>query len=429
MALTFGCSPPRGSHNECMTHSEDSPSNTFEPERIPHNPILIGSDPGAILAAMPSMMGFVPDRSLVIIGILPDPSHPHRFRVGPVVRAEMDPESITDAVRAMARALTDIEDVKALLYAIHPRKAQAEQYVDMAEETLLDHEIGSLGSWWAPELVSGGDWEDLETEGGGSIGPLTDNPMHSHSAIHGAKIFSNRKELDTWLTPLKSVQPLYPRTFVDSAESAGETTELLKDACTVMDFVLSIYSGDALLEQECGRRKFVLAAASLARDERLHPLLVALSLGDRAPIMRELLAEAARRTRTQVRRRLLALLSTVLAGNGEGMPAFHTLQRCGSELGKPRELGNIDGLTALMRSHLWQGHMEGTSKAQAHRVAEHGVFWAVNWALPEDSPRDAQMEETFRERYREFIDKLERAVDWDAMAEAVPSGPCLPEHS
>ncbi|MBF0582524.1 DUF4192 domain-containing protein [Corynebacterium sp. ED61] len=410
-----------------MTFFDDTSSNTTTDPDIPHHPILIGSDPGAIFAALPSMMGFVPDRSLIIVGIIPEAPHSTRFRVGPVVRADLAEESIDDAVRAMDHALCDMEDVRALLYCVHPHRDVAEEYSECADRILDDRDMRVLGSWWATAIETGATWIDLESEETGEIAPLTDNPMHSHSAVHGAKVFSSRAELDHWLDPTTNIQPLYARTFVDSGESEKESLAIVRDAITVMESITEIVRGEAALEQACTRRKVLLAIAALSRDERLHPLLVTLSVGDRAPIVRELLAETARKTRTQVRRRILALLSTVLAGNGEGMPAFHTLQRCGEELRRPSRAGEIDALTTLMRGHLWQGHMEGKSKAQMIRVAEHGVFWAINWGLPDEAETTERLRREFTQHYATFLNCLEQAVDWDAFSACVPSVPDLPD--
>lgn len=410
-----------------MTFLDDSSANVTTTSDIPPHPILIGSDAGGVLSALPSMMGFVPERSMVIVAILPDAPNSTRFRVGPVVRADLNAESIRDAVHAMDHALNDLENVHVLLYCVHPQIEEAEHCAEIADDIVSSCDMRMLGAWWTPAIETGGSWVDLETEEQGTIGELTDNPMHSHSAIHGAKMFANRMELDSWLNPIRSVQPLYPRTFADSATEAAEAFAVLKDACTVMEFMLSVLNEGAVLEDECSKRKVLLAAAAVARDERLHPLLVTLSAGDRAPVMRELLAETCRRTRTQVRRRVMALLSTIMAGNGEGMPAFHTLQRCGDELKRPTRAGAIDGLTTLMRGHLWQGHMEGKSKALTMRVAEHGIFWAINWSLPDENEHTDHMRRKFAQQYAGFLKLLEETVDWEAISSDVTSGPCLPE--
>lgn len=411
-----------------MTFSDNTSVNKAAAAAIPDQPILLGSNPGAVLASLPSMMGFVPEESVVMLSLMPEPASDTRFRVGPVVRADLDPFSIEDAVDAISMALTEADYIQVLMYIVTSLPEDAEFFADEAEMILDEAGMESMGMWWAERIAEGAAWEDLRSAEQGFIGALDNNPMHSHSALHRARTFESREELEKWLDPGKPSNAIYPRKYVKTTQSAKECVDLVKDMNTIAESVCGVDSGRWRLEEECRKTKLMRALGAVVRDERMHAVIFLMGIGERAPIMREFLAEATRRTTTGVRRRLMVMLAGVMSANGEGMPAFHTLQRVHDELGSGAKKNELDALTDLVRNHLWNGHMDGDSKAVVMRAAMYGIYWILNFSsMGEDASGWQAQKKPFEEKYRALLERLEVVVDWEAMPLDVPSAPFHPE--
>lgn len=382
------------------------------------------------MAALPSMMGFVPERSIIIIGIVPDRVEPRRLRIGPVVRLDLEPWTFGPALRTFCDALSEFPAPQALVYGVNEELYGIEGFLyDIADE-LEDYDVGVINIWWIEALRTGARWIDLDTDEVGEVASVEENPVRDLNALHGAKEMRDQKELKEWLAVDDGRPALRPRRYVESLDDAGETVALIDDAIAIAQSVKMVADGTVQLEKKLGDRSLLRSIACVARCERLHPLLVTLAMGDKAPIMREILAETARLLRGESRRRVLIMLAAVLSGNHEGMPSFYALRNVVSELEHPATRGgDIDELNKLMASHLWHAHVTGNSSRALESMAVNGLYWMMNWTLPpHQQEEETEQASTFRTQYVRLLELVEAVVDWEQFSD-VQSGPFRPEHS
>ncbi|HEY4598723.1 DUF4192 family protein, partial [Corynebacterium sp.] len=152
--------------------------------------ISLGSDPGALLAGLPAMLGFTPQDSLVLIGLQPfskdgpprgsnpgDRGTTHAtvtFQVGPVVRADLDGDSTEEALDTFCAALgAPISDTvptdqcpQVIILVIGGTPARA---VDVFTDTRAQLALAGIPvhtSHWAQEIADHQEWAtyDLHTQ-------------------------------------------------------------------------------------------------------------------------------------------------------------------------------------------------------------------------------------------------------------------------
>ncbi|MFC9896342.1 DUF4192 domain-containing protein [Nocardia sp. NPDC127579] len=174
-------------------------------------------EPGALIAALPSMLGFVPQRSLVVAvlraGQPPD--------TGPLIdamaRFDLEPPSgrggmavrIADCLARICAAeqsrdvLAVLVDDRAAPGPQAPRRADRHTALIAALGTLLTtHEIRLAGAWAVPAIGAGEHWWPLLGAPGGGVLP---DPAHSSmalaSVLDGRPIHGSRAELTALLAP------------------------------------------------------------------------------------------------------------------------------------------------------------------------------------------------------------------------------------
>lgn len=427
-------------HAQSMTDFHSTYSNSNPVSSIPKQGITLGANPGELMAALPAMMGFTPSQCLVIIGIVPDTQEPHRLRIGPVIRLDLENWALREAIGAFTEALAEWPAPQALVYGIHPRQEGVEDFINDAALLLEEDDVAVISTWWIEAISEGARWIDLETLEVGAVSSIDDNPLSNFTALHGALSLSDREELEQWMDVRPDAPVLRPRRFENSLYDREECAKLLADLLTVTEATAKIHRGDVRLESALADRSILRAICCIARDERLSTYLIALGLGDRAPIVREFLVEAARHSRSFMRRRLLLILSAVLSNNDEGMPAFYALREVARQSGDQWCDSPVDRVNRLIVDHMWRRHMSGTAKNSNIALAVNGVYWAANWEtaclLDHDEPFASNMESVdpdqesdseFRCRHRALLELLPVAIDWRPITDE-PNAPYRREH-
>ena len=182
---------PEGTHGWCMTTTDDTTTVRLSGRR-------------GLLAAIPAMLGFHPQESLVMICL----SGPRR-RVGPVIRVDLDdptgagpsgPDGPVSQFRAHARRYSD--EVALVCFTDRPgRSAMFEQVLTGLQAggiNILDAVMVRLGRAMPANLGSGASPWTGEGDLGTDV-PGADDPqalaMAAASALHGGSILPNRLAL------------------------------------------------------------------------------------------------------------------------------------------------------------------------------------------------------------------------------------------
>ncbi|SQI20779.1 Uncharacterised protein [Corynebacterium jeikeium] len=324
-------------------HNEQNPQSipTAGASAMPAPSVHLGADKGKLIAAIPSLLGFPPIDSMVIIGLIassepaeptnteptgpaPLPENHRRFRIGPVLRCDLNPAAVTEAVRGLTKILCDAPAAEAIILTVGDMDDGLRACVASAIEQLQEGCVEIQSALEVSRISTGEVWTDVLDGETGTVANVETNELADISALSGARRMGNREEMERWLDPANIAAPDW------MLQDRGEATTV--DLIQVLVGVAAVAEGQRVLEEECEDEYLIDSLAAICCDEFLHTVVIAWSLGVNSAILREMLASTARRTTGSVRRRVMLILALVASANDEGVLAYHTLTRLLEEL-------------------------------------------------------------------------------------------------
>lgn len=308
---------------------------------VPAPSVHLGADKGKLIAAIPSLLGFPPVDSLVIIGLVasteptepintgitgpaPLPENHRRFRIGPVLRCDLIPAAVTEAARGLINILGDAPAAEAIILTIGDMDDRLRACVASAIKQLENGCVEVQSALEVSQIATGEVWTDVLDGETGTVASVETNELADISALSGARRMGDREEMERWLDPANIAAPDW------MLQDRGEATTV--DLIQVLVGVAAVAEGQRVLEEECEDEYLIDSLAAICCDEFLHTVVIAWSLGVNSAILREMLASTARRTTGAVRRRVMLILALVASANDEGVLAYHTLTRLLEEL-------------------------------------------------------------------------------------------------
>ena len=341
---------------------------------LQRDPINLGSDPGALLAALPALLGFVPAQSLVVVGLLPAGNDSAScMTVGPVIRVDFHRLAIQEGLETFLEAMTSSETIplnqcEVVLIGIGDPGEKRSRALSQARGVLEEHNLRINGHFLIHRLTTGARWQEVNTNREGAVGDVDDNPLQNIATLSGAVRLQDRAEMERWLDeagePLEVCPPL---------SEPGDSVQRLADVEDVIEVfraVLEIVQGRRGLERVCADRSLLTRVAHLALSEVLHPTLIVAGAGAHAAVVRDILNAAARTCRGAARWRLMAILAIVLGGNDEGTLAFSTLNRTMNEL---ETEGEENSLTAALTLTAISAHHRGKTRELFQLALDRGI--------------------------------------------------------
>lgn len=324
-------------HNDQNAQSIPAPATSATPAPSVH----LGVDKGKLIAAIPSLLGFPPVDSMVIIGLVasteptepintgttgpaPLPENHRRFRIGPVLRCDLIPAAVTEAARGLINILCDAPAAEAIILTIGDMDDRLRACVASAIKQLQDGCVEVQSALEVSRIATGEAWTDVLDGETGTVASVEINELADISALSGARRMGDREEMERWLDPANIAAPDW------MLQDRGEATTV--DLIQVLVGVAAVAEGQRVLEEECEDEYLIDSLAAICCDEFLHTVVIAWSLGANSAILREMLASTARRTTGAVRRRVMLILALVASANDEGVLAYHTLTRLLEEL-------------------------------------------------------------------------------------------------
>ncbi|WP_328660229.1 DUF4192 domain-containing protein [Nocardia salmonicida] len=168
-------------------------------------PRLRVDDAGELIAAIPAMLGFVPTRSLVMALLRTDATPEGAQSIRAVMRFDIDVAADPAGVHHLANVVESVclrENLPStMLIAVDDRPNAS----TVAEEVL--HRLNQVGiepshAWWAAEIATGAEYQDLLTPGrdGRVDDPRASTVAFAH-VLEGNQIYGSRDELADLLTP------------------------------------------------------------------------------------------------------------------------------------------------------------------------------------------------------------------------------------
>lgn len=153
------------------------------------------TQPGALIAALPAVLGFVPEKSLVLVSL-------EEGRLGAVMRADLS-EDLTDNLDRLAdlAATSGADDVVAVIVdadgAVCPMCSAEHRDLCEALRAALDLSgVGLAGTHVVDRVESGGRWHCADGCGaGGTVEDPFSSPLAAAAVLEGRRLYPRRADL------------------------------------------------------------------------------------------------------------------------------------------------------------------------------------------------------------------------------------------
>ncbi|MCK0177545.1 DUF4192 domain-containing protein [Mycolicibacterium sp. F2034L] len=285
-------------------------------------PDLILDNPGALIAALPAVLGFAPEHSLVLLTV-------DCGELGCVLRINLhdDPAEMALAVAHLADVAGAAQPHAAIAVVVDPEGGDHGELTDDLAEALAGTGIELLDAHVVDRVAEGGRWYCADGCGrGGLVDDPAASPLAMAAVLDGRRLYRRRSDLEAVIAidpaRIAALAPLMsPHT--DSGTDV--------DPRTAVDGVVALAGrmarGHQLTDEEA-------AAVGLALgDLRVRDTLFALAVGVDAGPAEELWAAVARILPLPWRTEALVLLAFSAYARGDGPLAGVALEAalCGDD--------------------------------------------------------------------------------------------------
>ena len=161
----------------------------------PHPPEFHITKPGALIAALPAVLGFVPEKSLVLVSL-------EDGRMGAVLRADLSPGLAANIGHlAEVAAASGAETVVAVIVdadgALCPMcNDEHRQLCDALTDALSDHDVGVYAAHVVDRVEAGGIWHCVDDCGArGSVDDPGASPLAAAAVLDGRRLYARRSDL------------------------------------------------------------------------------------------------------------------------------------------------------------------------------------------------------------------------------------------
>ncbi|WP_370329169.1 DUF4192 domain-containing protein [Mycolicibacterium hippocampi] len=278
----------------------------------PDNPL---DRPGALIAALPAVLGFVPERSLVLVTAA-------HGEMGAVMRAELS-EGADYSLGHLAELAAASRAEIAIAVIVDDEGAECRMCADEYRE--LAHELAVELARWNIELsavhvvdkvAAGGRW--YCADGCGSTGVVEDpaaSPIAVAAVLDGRRLYARRSELVAVVAP---ADPERSATLALAIDAAAEVDTDRPDAQARSDIEHALACADQLAEGRPLADGQLTRLALALTDPRVRDTLYALAVGDHAGAAESLWADLARLLPEPWRAEALVLLAFSAYARGDG---------------------------------------------------------------------------------------------------------------
>ncbi len=293
----------------------------------PHSPDFELNRPGALVAALPAVLGFVPENSLVLVSL-------DGGELGAVLRVDLS-EELGDRVGHLVEVAAAAEPEAVIVVIIDEDGAHCprcnEEYRQLCAtlaEALVEHNIELWAAHVVDRVARGGHWHCVD--GCGASGTVDDpsaSPLAAAAVLEGRRLYPRRADLQAVVA------------VEDPARSAALAGGLTRQAATRAQAHRADPAG-------CGRRDVEAALAAAGRvgggqslsdaelailgcalnDVQVRDTLYALAVGEKAGEAEALWASLARTLPQPWRVEALVLLAFSAYVRGDGPLAGVSLE-------------------------------------------------------------------------------------------------------
>ncbi|KAA1251443.1 DUF4192 domain-containing protein [Mycobacterium simiae] len=292
-----------------------------------HRPDYELNRPGALIAALPAILGFVPEKSLVLISIADG-------ELGSVLRADLS-EDLADRVEQLADVAAAAAPEAAIAVIVDAGGAQCpgcnEEYrklCDAVTAALSQRDIALWAAHIVDQIAIDGRWHCVDGCGsGGAIDDPAASPLAVAAVLAGRRLYSQRAELQAIVAVDDSAGTGELIAAVQRAAAERETEHrndpVARSRCDVenaMAAAARVADGQPLSEAELGQLGCALT------DVQVRDTLYALAVGENAGEAESLWAVLARTLPAPWRVEALVLLAFSAYARGDGPLAGVSLE-------------------------------------------------------------------------------------------------------
>ncbi|MBV9320899.1 MAG: DUF4192 domain-containing protein, partial [Mycobacterium sp.] len=160
-----------------------------------HRPDFVLNRPGALIAALPAILGFVPEKSLVLVSIA-------NGEMGSVLRVDLS-RVLADQAGQLAQVAAAAEPEAAIVVIVDADGAHCpmcneeyRQLCDALTEAVSQHGIEMWAAHVVDRIVAGGRWHCVDSCGAGSvIDDPTASPLAAAAVLDGRRLYARRADL------------------------------------------------------------------------------------------------------------------------------------------------------------------------------------------------------------------------------------------
>jgi len=284
-----------------------------------HRPDFQLNRPGALIAALPAVLGFVPENSLVLVSV-------DDGDLGAVMRVDLT-EEITDQLGHLAKIAAAAEPEAAIAVIVDAEgahcpgcNAEYRQLCAALTDALSQYDI----ELWAVHVVDrvavGGRWHCVDGCGsGGTVEDPCASPLAAAAVLDGRRLYVRRADL---LAVIAVEDPARSAELAGAIEQQAAKREEAWDADPAGCGRRDVKNAMALAARVAGGQ--TLSGAELAevgcslRDVQVRDTLYALAVGERAGEAESLWALLARTLPPPWRVEALVLLAFSAYARGDG---------------------------------------------------------------------------------------------------------------
>jgi Domain of unknown function (DUF4192) len=291
------------------------------------HPGFMLNGPGALIAAVPAILGFVPEKSLVLVNI-------ENGALGAVIRADLS-ERLIDDLRQMAEVAAVAKPDAAIVVIVDADGARCpvcrdehRQLADAMAKTLATQGVPLRAAHIVDKVEPGGRW--YCADGCGAWGDVDDpfsSPLAVAAVLEGRRLYRRRGDLEEVVAVVdvsrqKTLADLIGRQLdsCDAARGDDPESRTRRDTEYAIAMAAETAGGRAPSDEELVR------LASAVTDIRTRDVLFALAVGDRAAEAESLWATLSRTLPDPWRVEALTLLAFSAYVRGAGTLARIALE-------------------------------------------------------------------------------------------------------
>ncbi len=275
--------------------------------------------PGVLIAALPAVLGFVPEKSLVLVTV-------ERGAMGCVMRVDLS-EDLLDSVEHIAEVAASARPEAAIAVVVDEAGANCRMCNDEYREVagtlataLAEQGIELLAAHVVDRVAAGGRWHCAD--GCGSAGVIEDpsaSPLAAAAVLDGRRLYGRRGELQDVIAVSDPVRTAALAAVIDQGGHRTDA-EARSDIEAAIDAAAQVADGDDLSDATLAR------LADALTDPTVRDTLYALAVGESAGQAEGLWAELSRRLPEPWRVEALVLLAYSAYVRGDGPLAGVSLE-------------------------------------------------------------------------------------------------------